>query len=64
MSPNCPLCQGSARVLFRSKLQVALRSTAQTNGLHTDEQLAAADEQMLAYVRTLQSLLFALAACF
>ena len=26
MNPNCPLCQGSARVLFRSKLQVALRS--------------------------------------
>jgi hypothetical protein len=26
MSPNCPLCQGSARVLFRSRLHVALRS--------------------------------------
>ena len=45
-------------------LQVALRSTAQTNGLHTDEQLAAADDEMLSYVRTIQSLLFDLAACF
>jgi hypothetical protein len=26
MSPNCPLCQGFARVLFRSSLHVALRS--------------------------------------
>jgi hypothetical protein len=50
--------------VWLTTLQVALRSTAQTNGLHTDEQLAEADEQMLAYVRTLQSLLFDLAACF
>ena len=50
--------------VWLTTLQVALRSTAQTNGLHSDEQLAAADEQMLSYVRTLQSLLFDLAACF
>jgi hypothetical protein len=50
--------------VWLTTLQVALRSVAQTNGLHSDEQLAAADEQMLTYVRTLQSLLFDLAACF
>jgi hypothetical protein len=50
--------------VWLTTLQVALRSTAQTNGLHTDEQLAAADEEMLSYVRTIQSLLFDLAACF
>jgi hypothetical protein len=50
--------------VWLTTLQVALRSVAQTNGLHSDEQLAAADEQMLDYVRTLQSLLFDLAACF
>jgi hypothetical protein len=50
--------------VWLTTLQVALRSTAQTNGLLTDEQLAAADAEMLSYVRTLQSLLFDLAACF
>jgi hypothetical protein len=32
--------------------------------LLTDEQLGAADDEMLSYVRTIQSLLFELAACF
>jgi hypothetical protein len=50
--------------VWLTTLQVALRSTAQTHGLHTDEQLAEADGEMLEYVRTLQSLLFDLAACF
>jgi len=50
--------------VWLTTLQVALRSTAQTNGLLTDELLAEADEQMLSYVRTIQSLLFDLAACF
>ena len=50
--------------VWLTTLQVALRSTAQTHGLHTDEQLAGADAEMLSYVRTLQSLLFELAACF
>jgi hypothetical protein len=50
--------------VWLTTLQVALRSTAQTNGLHSDEQLAAADDEMLSYVRTIQSLLFDLAACF
>jgi hypothetical protein len=50
--------------VWLTTLQVALRSTAQTNGLLTDEQLVAADEQTVSYVRTLQSLLFDLAACF
>jgi hypothetical protein len=45
-------------------LQVALRSTAQSKGLLTDEQLAACDEQVLTYVQTLQHFLFDLAACF
>lgn len=50
--------------VWLTTLQVALRSTAQTHGLHNDEQLAAADDEMQSYVRTLQSLLFDLAACF
>jgi len=50
--------------VWLTTLQVALRCTAQTNGLHTDDQLAAADAEMLDYVRMLQSLLFDLAACF
>ncbi len=50
--------------VWLTTLQVALRSTAQTHGLHTDEQLAAADQEMLDYVRMIQSLLFDLAACF
>jgi hypothetical protein len=45
-------------------LQVALRSTAQTNGLLTDEQLAASKDELLTYVRTLQQFLFDLAGCF
>ena len=45
-------------------LQVALRSTAQSNGLLTDEQLAASDDEILTYVRMLQQFLFDLAACF
>ena len=45
-------------------LQVALRSTAQSKGLLNDEQLAAADEELVDFVRTLQHFLFDLAACF
>ncbi len=45
-------------------LQVALRSTAQSNGLLSDEQLAASTDEILTYVRTLQQFLFDLAACF
>jgi len=45
-------------------LQVALRSTAQSKGLLTDEQLAATSAEVLVYVQTLQQFLFDLAACF
>jgi hypothetical protein len=45
-------------------LQVALRSTAQSQGLLTDEQLAATSADVLTYVQTLQHFLFDLAACF
>jgi len=45
-------------------LQVALRSTAQSKGLLTDEQLAATSAEVLTYVQTLQHFLFDLAACF
>lgn len=45
-------------------LQVALRSTAQSKGLLTDEQLAATSADVLTYVQTLQQFLFDLAACF
>ncbi len=45
-------------------LQVALRSTAQSKGLLTDEQLAATSADVLTYVQTLQHFLFDLAACF
>jgi hypothetical protein len=45
-------------------LQVALRSTAQSKGLLTDEQLAATTADVLLYVQTLQHFLFDLAACF
>jgi hypothetical protein len=45
-------------------LQVALRSTAQSKGLLTDEQLAATSPDVLIYVQTLQHFLFDLAACF
>ena len=44
-------------------LQVALRSTAQSKGLLTDEQLAASNDEVLAYVQTLQQFLFQLADC-
>jgi hypothetical protein len=44
-------------------LQVALRSTAQSKGLVTDEQLAASNDDVLAYVQTLQQFLFQLADC-
>ena len=44
-------------------LQVALRSTAQSKGLLTDEQLAGAEPALLDYVRTLQQFLFQLADC-
>jgi len=50
--------------VWLTTLQVALRSSAQTNGLLNDEQLAEADAATLDFVRTLQSLLFDLAACF
>lgn len=45
-------------------LQVALRSTAQSKGLLTDEQLAACSADVLIYVQSLQQFLFDLAACF
>ena len=44
-------------------LQVALRSTAQSKGLLTDEHLAASGDELLAYVQTLQQFLFQLADC-
>ena len=44
-------------------LQVALRSTAQSRGLLTDEHLAASDPRVLEYVQTLQQFLFQLADC-
>jgi hypothetical protein len=45
-------------------LQVALRATAVSRGLLTDDKLAAADRDVLAEVQTLQQFLFDLAACF
>ncbi len=44
-------------------LQVALRATAVSTGLLTDEKLAAADPAVLNEVRTLQQFLFDLAEC-
>ena len=44
-------------------LQVALRATAVAHGLLSDEKLAASDQALLEYVRTLQQLLFSLAEC-
>jgi hypothetical protein len=44
-------------------LQVALRSTAVAKGLLTEDHLAACDDEVLTYVRTLQQFLFDLAAC-
>ncbi len=45
-------------------LQVALRATAVSRGLLTDEKLAEADAEVLTEVQTLQQFLFDLAACF
>lgn len=45
-------------------LQVALRSTVQTKGILSDEQLASCDEELLTYVQMLQQFLFQLADCF
>jgi hypothetical protein len=45
-------------------LQVALRATAVSRGLLSDEKLAEADSDVLAEVQTLQQFLFELAACF
>jgi hypothetical protein len=44
-------------------LQVALRSTAQANGLMSDEKLASAEADLLDYIRTIQQFLFELADC-
>lgn len=45
-------------------LQVALRATAVSRGLLSDEKLESADEDLLVFVRTLQHFLFELAECF
>lgn len=47
-----------------STLQVALRSTAVVNGILSDERLEACDPALLEDIRTIQQLLFELAACF
>ncbi len=44
-------------------LQVALRSTAQSKGLLSDDQLAASEPDVLDYIHTLQLFLFQLAEC-
>lgn len=44
-------------------LQVALRSTAQSKGLLSEEKLVEADDELSAYVLTLQQFLFQLADC-
>lgn len=44
-------------------LQVALRSSAQSKGLVSDEQLAASEPDVLEYIHTLQLFLFQLAEC-
>jgi hypothetical protein len=41
--------------------QVALRATAVVNGIYDEDQLGAADPELVEYVRTLQIFLFALA---
>lgn len=46
-----------------STLQIALRSTAEANGLMTEEKLEACQPELLDYIRTLQQFLFALAEC-
>jgi hypothetical protein len=45
-------------------LQVALRATAVSRGLLTDEKLAQADTELVIEIQTLQQFLFDLAACF
>jgi hypothetical protein len=47
-----------------STLQVALRSMAVVNGILSDERLEACDPALLEDIRTIQLLLFELAACF
>lgn len=47
-----------------STLQIALRSTAVVNGILSDERLEACDPALLEDIRTIQLLLFELAACF
>jgi hypothetical protein len=44
-------------------LQVALRSTAQSKGLLSEDQLAKSEPVLLEYIRTLQQFLFQLADC-
>ena len=45
-------------------LQVALRSTAQSKGLLSDEELTSCDAEVLEYVQSLQQFLFQLSDCF
>ncbi len=47
-----------------STIQIALRSTAVVHGLLSDEKLEACPPEILGDIRTMQQLLFELAACF
>ena len=47
-----------------STLQVALRSIAVVNGILSDEKLESCEHELLEEIRTIQQLLFDLAACF
>jgi hypothetical protein len=47
-----------------STLQVALRSLAVVNGILSDEKLDSCELELLQEIRTIQQLLFDLAACF
>ncbi len=47
-----------------STLQVALRSMAVVNGILSDEKLDSCELELLQEIRTIQQLLFDLAACF
>ena len=47
-----------------STLQVALRSIAVVNGILSDEKLDSCEFELLQEIRTIQQLLFDLAACF
>jgi DNA-binding transcriptional regulator PaaX len=47
-----------------STLQVALRSIAVVNGILSDEKLESCELELLQEIRTIQQLLFDLAACF